>query len=1069
MGSCMLLYFVIKLCYSQFVTVYLLQIITADNVGVAVEKIIDKLRKTDASRVIYFDGWEGMGASAVLRAVLTRLKSDKIIKSELKFGTIIHIDCSIWKSRREMQRKIAEELEIAWARDLIDGQDEADDINGINESSRDVIDDIGIAINDMLMSRRFLVVFHNGSDNEMTDVANFGLPLYQPYKGNKILWTFRGRFRLNTEIQNRVQDADVFISAKFHTKICGKNELQDQSHWWDILCEEAAEVASNTCSGVAKLHPTTIAKCWLYISKLNCVGRDIMDFNWTSHASNYWVCDEIIQEWEIGDALQQEMWQEWDDPGLYYMMGNTENWISTTHLISSSYGFLTLSSVAETVSSFFLAAQQIETEAEFTMELLEYFFKSKVNRVDFLQNYNDMFQHAENLRVLKLSRCTFRFASPPFICCRRLRFLGLDNCLDLNFDAGEEVQSWKCFHGLWVLDLNYTEWVFSQQMIEEMDNVKELNLKGVNPYNLKNIWKWQHNKISKFSLIKTIDHHFKATKDANDPITFTFSNMEKMEILDLSGNSAMQEFPDLSKATCLKTVTVDGCVELESVNTSDLPASLEEFSIVATSEQYPNAANITTISLRGCCRLKKLVLSGLPKLEELDLSGTMLEKIDLDAMQAEKLNRLVLLGCLRLRAILWSNVQKPQLDELLVNTVGVNLEGKRHKSLSSVQDNDSLFQSHVIVKDSRFLLSLQLFATQKRYVHFCISPVFVNYSKGKGESKQNVVMQCSTEQSRIVHVDRTLAGCIYSDIFDRVVALSAAPVICPCPPLPLESKCKGSCKVEIRSRKELQSNDSNLNIFIDIVHSLKVQDDFWMTSVPGSNWGRIKWCCIERCPNLHSVFKLSDHDQIIAFSWLETFWASCLQTAHYIWNMEFKHANVDSFKKLQYIHLDSCPRLIHVLPLCNNLPSLEIIQILYCTNLIHVFPLNTVDTINFPKLRHIHLHELPNLKGICEAEVMSAPKLETIVIRGCWNLRHLPDVIELREPRPIVDCEKEWWDNLLWDKPQEDGYNQSSLYKRSSAQHYKKALPKGSFLRSLYPNASIPQEEKLPYRIARLE
>ncbi|EEC77021.1 hypothetical protein OsI_15368 [Oryza sativa Indica Group] len=78
---------------------------------------------------------------------------------------------------------------------------------------------------------------------------------------------------------------------------------------------------------------------------------------------------------------------------------------------------------------------------------------------------------------------------------------------------------------------------------------------------------------------------------------------------------------------------------------------------------------------------------------------------------------------------------------------------------------------------------------------------------------------------------------------------------------------------------------------------------------------------------------------------------------------------------------------------------------------------------------------------------MSAPMLETILIRGCCSLRHLPDVKGLHEPRPIVYCEKDWWDNLEWPR-KEGGYDQSLLYKRQSAQYYKKALTKGSILRS---------------------
>ncbi|XP_052152314.1 uncharacterized protein LOC127770583 isoform X2 [Oryza glaberrima] len=1012
-------------------------VITAENVAEAVDSIIDKLKKSDVSNVIYFDGWEGLGASAVLRAVAKRLTPGQIADPELKFEKIIHNDCLMWKSRREMQRKIAEELEISQAKYIFDKQDEDDDFSWINESSRDIIDDIAREINDILMSQRFLVVFHNGSDDEMkmTDVGNFGLPINQKFKGNKMLWTFRGRFRLNNKIQDKVQDADVFLSAKF----------PDKNHWWDILCVEAEEVAFNTCPEIAKLDKKQIALCWLYISKLNYVGSGIIDYDWTIHASNYWVCDGIIQELDIGDALYQVMRQDSDDPGLHYLMRNTDNWISTSHVFSGNYGFLPVPKVANTVSSFFLAAHQVDTEED-TLGLLAYFSASKLNTAKFLQDFNDMFQPTKNLRVLKLSRCRFRFSSPPFLCCRTLRFLGLDKCLDLETDAREEVQSWTCLYKLWVLDLRYTNWVFSQQMIDKMVNVRELNVEGLSPDNLSHVWGWQSKNIRKLRVMKTIDQESEGIKEAKDTFTLTssFSQMEKMEILDLSGNSAMQAFPDLSKAECLKTVTVDGCVGLESVSRRNLPASIEVFSLVAASEQYPNAANITSMSLCGCRRLKKLVLSGLPNIEELDLCGTLLEQLDLDAMQARKLRRLLLLGCLYLRAIRWSDARRPQVEELLVDTFGAHPDGNhRQHSLPPVQEDDKSFQSHIVVIDPRLLLSLNIFARTSRFVHCCISPASADHSKGEGASEQGV-----SKQPWNGHADPKISMNNYKDIFDTVVELSVAPLICPCPPLPLESNCKGSCKVDIISGEKLQGYNNILGVFTDIVDSLNIHDDIYMTSVPGSNWGWLKWCRIEKCPKLHSVFQLRDHEQPIAFSWLETFWASELLTAQSIWNIEFKPVHVDSFKKLQYIHLDSCPRLIHVLPLSKNLPCLEIIQILYCTSLISVFPLNTAnskeaatnESVNFPKLRHIHLHDLPNLNGIYEGKTMSAPKLETVMIRGCWKLRHLPDVTGLLESRqPIVDCEKDWWDNL-------DGYNQS-LYQRRSAQHYKKALPKGSILR----------------------
>lgn len=1029
-----------------------MQIITADNVGVAVEKILDYLEDTNEARGIYFDGWEGLGASAVLRAVAERLTLPNITTPGLKFEKIICIDCSMWKSRRSMQRKIAEELEIPKAKDMLDRQDDEDDFNGIDKSSRAETKDVARAINDFLMGQRFLAIFHNGSDNE-TDITSLGLPLSQLYKGNKMLWTFRGRFRLSPKIQDRVQNTDVFLCAQFRNQ--GLQEL-----WWDLLCEESKEVGLYTSTHGVNLNPTTVAKCWLYISKLNCIGSHIIDYDWNVHASNYWVCDGIIssgkdiQAWEVGDFLLQEMRKEWDDPGLHYLMGNADHWISATYFISDNWGVLPFSAVAQTVSSLFMAAQQLDSEEHYTFKNLEYFGMLKLDRASLFHNYNDMFQHSENLKVLKLSRCAFRFASPPFLCCCNLTFLGLDYCQNLNIFGEEEVQSWTCFRSLWVLDLHYTQWILSQKMIDHMDNLRELNVKGANPCNISHIWRWQSS-IRKLRVIKPTHNHSEAT--AGDKDSVSFSHMEKMELLDLSGNTAMQAFPDLSRATSLKTVIVDGCVGLEDVSTGSLPASLEAFSLDGASpEGRKDAAKVSKISLRGCSRLKNLLFNRLPNLEELDLSGTAVKTLDLRTLEAPKLKRLFLLGCLRLRAVRWPDDGNPQLDELQVDTTGVHLDGspRRHSSFPVQQVDDELFQSHIVVRDARLLRSLQLFARLMHYILLCISSTATDCSEDEGASNDNCIGQyCSSEQPINRQPDGSAAANKYNDIFDRVAEASAVPVMWPCPQMPLPPKRHGGCKVEIVSSSELQGSDNNLAQFIDVVDSLYVHDDFWRSSIPGSNLGWLKWCRVERCPRLHSVFTLGDCDQLTAFSWLETFWASHLQTAHCIWSKGSNPVHVDSFKRLQYIHLDSCPRLIHVLPLSFNLPNLETIQIVYCSNLRQVFPLNTRHpkeivtggSINFPKLRRIHLHELPKLQQICEVKIMSTPMLETIKIKGCWSLRHLPAVVGWREHRPMVDCEKDWWDNLEWDR-REDGHH-ASLYDPRHPPCYKKALPRVSVLR----------------------
>jgi hypothetical protein len=98
--------------------------------------------------------------------------------------------------------------------------------------------------------------------------------------------------------------------------------------------------------------------------------------------------------------------------------------------------------------------------------------------------------------------------------------------------------------------------------------------------------------------------------------------------------------------------------------------------------------------------------------------------------------------------------------------------------------------------------------------------------------------------------------------------------------------------------------------------------------------------------------------------------------------------------------------------------------------------------LEFPKLKNIYLHELYNLHHICEAK-MFTPKLEKVRLRGCWGLRRLPAIGQ--DSRPVVYCEKDWWEKLEWDGL-EAGHH-PSLFKPCHSSHYKKPLPRVSVLR----------------------
>jgi Cdc6-like AAA superfamily ATPase len=120
-----------------------LQDIKADSVDAAAEQILDQLKAHTSTEgrskgsVIYFDGWDGLGASAVLRAVAQRLSSSSDAPEGLRFDKIIHINCLKWESTRALQRAIAEQLQLPpEVMQMLNRQDEEDDYDGLDQGSR---------------------------------------------------------------------------------------------------------------------------------------------------------------------------------------------------------------------------------------------------------------------------------------------------------------------------------------------------------------------------------------------------------------------------------------------------------------------------------------------------------------------------------------------------------------------------------------------------------------------------------------------------------------------------------------------------------------------------------------------------------------------------------------------------------------------------------------------------------------------------------------------------------------------------------------------------------------------
>jgi hypothetical protein len=140
---------------------------------------------------MYFDGWDGFGTVAVLTSMPQVIQSMKPPPPELRFGRTICIDCSAWKSKRVMQRKIVEELILDQKVMLMfDKQDEEDDFNGVVPESRDVVRNVLAVIEQTLRESRYMMIFLNGSDDEF-NLSRFGITEYHDCL---IIWTFRRGF-----------------------------------------------------------------------------------------------------------------------------------------------------------------------------------------------------------------------------------------------------------------------------------------------------------------------------------------------------------------------------------------------------------------------------------------------------------------------------------------------------------------------------------------------------------------------------------------------------------------------------------------------------------------------------------------------------------------------------------------------------------------------------------------------------------------------------------------------------------------------------------------------------------
>ncbi|CAL5004059.1 unnamed protein product [Urochloa decumbens] len=1044
--------------------------IYAKDVETALEKIVPYLEDTsnDAPRVICYNGWRGLGASTVLRAIAEHPPPSLWEK----FNKIIHIDCSMWTSRRSLQRVIADKLNLTQmvAADF-DKQDYEDDFNGIDQGSRGEIGGIATVIARYLAQYRFLVVFHNGSD-DMVDLTSCGIPPPELFH-SMVLWCFSARLRF---IDDRKSLQAKHSSVRFIEIFSVDMEETAQ------LAEEAREIAFYTDKLGLGVTPEIVKECYIYLLSLKGKSRNMMDYKWTTHAASYWVCDGIIQggqdnrAWELAHALQQHITLEDDSSfNMATMFGLIELKISTKQWICNTFPYL--GEVPPGTTSLFFEPKE--------EELWGRPIGSSLSSV--------MFHQAGQLRVLKLWRCSFSFSSPPFHCCSNLRFLGLVSCADEKKLGEEETSTLavEIFQRLWVLDVCRTNWQLSfpvetEEQEQVAADIREVHIDKGRIWRSNLAWKRMPN-LHRLRVVEPTSPWETGKEDE-------FMGMVKLEFLDLSGNITMQVLPSLSGATCLTTLVLDGCVRLEHVGPQGLPPSLESFCFDAGSEGgYENKARISRISLAGCSRLTDFRLCGsLPNLEELDLSQTAVKMLNLEkVVQLGNLQRLLLMGCEQLRSISWSrDIFMDELRQMCIDTrAGREVDRKPPLCDSSMVyhgEGNEYCLAFVAVADMSFLRTL-LFLLEwvitiaKFKLNLCWSSII----KDDGRS-------CHKE--KMCHPDYYSSGLLaagsplpkslaYHDISIEQIATKTDDVSNAKQFQPLDFHMEiGEGISDVTTDTVSEWGRKAIRYFMDKVKSLHVHDSSSITTVVPENiftlpldyyeiMNGLKWCRVERCPMLDTVFATDKHFK--GFSELEIFWASHLLMARSIWsrprNPRFPRPTADtsddflryitSFKKLWAIHIHSCPRLRSVLDLSWHYAlsnQLETLHILCCGDLRHIFTVEqeflketaasceTRGMLEFPKLKNLYLHDLPSLKLICEAKMFAA-NLETIYIRGCWGLRRLPATDTRRRLPVAVDCEKDWWDNLEWDG-MEFGHH-PSLFEAHHSKYYNKRHLRSTVLR----------------------
>jgi hypothetical protein len=387
-------------------------------------------------------------------------------RPELCFGRIIFIDCSTWNSKRVMQRRIAEELKLGHKiMAMFEKQDDEDDFSGVDLTSRDAIPDVAKVIYQILRDSRFMMIFLNGSDEEVV-LSRLGVPEYHECI---IMWAFKGRFPtfkglihdftyldLRNKLPSKLRYTNIFLYGSWNM-IYGDKEITS-SEFSALVPEEAASIlARYPC--MQDNDRAMVIDCYLYVLFLHhSLHKGTSSWLWAAHRSNYWICDGIIQgegTKVLSKVLYQEVSLEYGDtsflypqwfkrqlmllPDSSYLVFDDDDSAGLSRInVNKHRRWISISSKKmiyhEDIKNILAKASSIMLPFELTHSPDKVGQDLEPVEMPHSQQElpDDLMEWCSNLRVLILCYCAFNFLSPLFHHCHTLRFLGLDHCRNNN-------------------------------------------------------------------------------------------------------------------------------------------------------------------------------------------------------------------------------------------------------------------------------------------------------------------------------------------------------------------------------------------------------------------------------------------------------------------------------------------------------------------------------------------------------------------------------------------------------------------------------------------------------------